>query len=443
MKRTAGPQQQSAEAARQAAEQLRQAASLMSDTQQQQATGKLDSLSRESDRLSKEEHAQADRVRGLAAQPGPTDQSQYAARLQQRNRLAEDRQQLSDDLSRLQTNVRNAARQLAPTQPQASSKLRDALGGMDQTDLTNRVQRTADWLRRGINPNSNGTEEGIGKGLEQLSQQIHQAQQGLGAGKPSPEQQTAALDHVERFRDQIESLTGRGQNSPAGRSGQQGQGGQPGQGGQGQAGQGRQGAQQGQGQAQGQSQSGQGNGPGSQQAASGQPGQGAGINQRTGNQVAQNGLSGDLGNRNAGGGGVGTIYNNINTGNNHFDRTGRPLAPDNSPLPPDSESTYRQGLAELNELHHLAQNDPAALKEVQDLVRQMQQLDPRRFPGNPLMVEQLHAEVLRGVDKLELQLRHDADDQTTGQVRTTKEPAIPPGYEDAVAEYFRRLGKGQ
>jgi len=167
------------------------------------------------------------------------------------------------------------------------------------------------------------------------------------------------------------------------------------------------------------------------------------MNQRTGNQVATDGRSGDLGNRNAGGGAVGTIYNNINTGNNHFDRSGRPVTPDNSPSPADSESTYRQGLAELNQLHHLAQNDPAALKEIQDLVRQMQGLDPRRFPGNPLMVEQLHAEVLRGVDKLELQLRHDADDQTPGQVRTTKAPPIPPGYEEAVADYFRRLGKGQ
>ena len=37
-------------------------------------------------------------------------------------------------------------------------------------------------------------------------------QQGLGPGKPSEGQgqQTAALDHVERFRSQIESLTGRG-----------------------------------------------------------------------------------------------------------------------------------------------------------------------------------------------------------------------------------------
>ena len=154
-------------------------------------------------------------------------------------------------------------------------------------------------------------------------------------------------------------------------------------------------------------------------------------------------MSGDVGNWRSGGGAVGTAWNNINTGNNHFDSSGRAAAPDNSPIPADPEATYRQGLSELNELHHLAQNDPTALKEIQDLVREMQRLDPKRFPGNPAMVEQLHTEVLSGVDKLELQLRHDSADQTSGQVRTTKEPPVPPGYEEAVAEYFRRLGKGQ
>jgi uncharacterized phage infection (PIP) family protein YhgE len=229
MKQSAG-QQQSSEAARRAADQLRQAAGLMSGAQQQQATGKLDSLSRESDRLSKEERAQADRIRGMTGQSGVTNQEQYSARIQQRNKLAEDRQQLSDDLAQLEKNLRNSARELAPTQPQSASKLRDALGGVDQTDLTNRVQRSADWLRRGVNPNSNGMEEGIGKGLEQLSQQVREAQQGLGPAKPgqgtSPGgEQTAALDDVERFRDQVESLTARGQNS-LGR--QPGQGQQPG-----------------------------------------------------------------------------------------------------------------------------------------------------------------------------------------------------------------------
>jgi hypothetical protein len=99
-------------------------------------------------------------------------------------------------------------------------------------------------------------------------------------------------------------------------------------------------------------------------------------------------------------------------------------------------------MTELSQLHHLAQNDPAALKEIEKLEQEMQRLDPRRFPGNPALVEQLHTEVLSGVDRLELQLRHDADGQP-GQVRTSKETSVPPGYEEAVADYFRRLSKGQ
>jgi len=425
MKQSAG-QQQSGEAARRAADQLRQAAGLMSGAQQQQATGKLDSLSRESDRLSKEERAQADRIRGMAGQSGASNQEQYSARMQQRNKLAEDRQQLSDDLAQMEKNLRNASRELAPTQPQSASKLRDALGGMDQTDLTNRVQRSADWLRRGVNPSTNGMEEGIGKGLEQLSQQVHEAQQGLGHAKPgqgtSPGgEQTAALDHVERFRDQVESLTARGQNSLSRQSGQQpGQGERPGQGTQ-------------------QGQTSQGNNQGSWSSRGGPGAQIGG-----GNQVAQDNLSGDLGNRTPDGGAVGTALNNINTGNNRFDKNGRAaVGPDNSPAPADPERTYQQGLAELSQLHHLAQNDPVALKQIQELAREMQRLDPRRFPGNPIMVEQLHAEVLSGVDRLELQLRHDSDGATPGQVRTTKEPQIAPGYEEAVADYYRRLSKGQ
>jgi hypothetical protein len=429
MKRSSAGQQQGNQAAQQAADQLRQAAGLMGSAQQQQASGKLDSLSREADRLSKEAHKQADRVRDYAskassaANGGSGEQPDYAARMQERNKLAQDRQQLSDDLSQLEKNLRNAARELAPTQPQSAGKLRDALGGMDQTDLTNRVQRTADWLRRGINPNSNGTEEGITKGLDQLSQQVKQAEQGLGPGKAAPGQQgqgqgeqSAALDQLDRLRGQVESLTAQRQNGR--------QGGQPGQSGQQQSGQPRQ------------------SGQGGQQGQGYQAGQlGRENGQRGGTQVAQDGLSGDLGNRQAGGGGVATAWNNINTGNNHFDRSGGPAAPATSAGLGDPEATFRQGMDELSQLRHLAQNDPAAQKEIQDLVRDMQKLDPRRFPGNPALVEQLHTEVLGAVDKLELQLRHDQ--QIPSEARTTKEPAVPAGYEDAVADYYRRLGKGQ
>ena len=82
---------------------------------------------------------------------------------------------------------------------------------MDDADLDNRTQRTADWLRRGINPNSNGTESDIAQGLDKLSQQLQQAQKGIGQGKFSqpgtaPGDQTAALNQIERLREQIESM---------------------------------------------------------------------------------------------------------------------------------------------------------------------------------------------------------------------------------------------
>jgi len=71
----------------------------------------------------------------------------------------------------------------------------------------------------------------------------------------------------------------------------------------------------------------------------------------------------------------------------------------------------------------------------------MQKLDPRRFPGNPAMVDELYARVLTAADKLELQLRRDPDSSRIAEVRSEDPLAVPPGYQAAVADYFRRLSK--
>jgi hypothetical protein len=437
MRRAGGQQdgQQSSEQARRAAEQLRDATSLLGGAQKEQASGKLDSLAREAGRLSKEENAQAGRIQSLATpqdEQGGSSPAQMASRSQDIRKLAEDRQRLSDDLSHLEKGLRDTARELAPNQPDTSSKLRDALSEMDQSDLGNRVQRTADWMRRGINPNSNGTEGEIASGLKKLSDQVRQAQQGMGTGRDSQGRsgqgtETAALNHVDRLRSEIQSLSrGQGQEGQRSRQGTQQarsgqQPGQPGQSGQAQGGQ-QSGGQQAGGQ--------QGGRPGGQRDV-------GGGDRRAGN-------SGDIGNDNPRGGGGGIVTYNVNTGNNKFDQTARRAnAPDNIPAPADTERTIHQGLQELNQLRQSAKNDPAALREIQDLVKEMQQLDPSRFPGNPAMVEQLHTQVLNDVDKLELQLRRNSDDQQPGQVRTSKTPTVPTSYQDAVAEYYRRLGKEQ
>jgi hypothetical protein len=85
-------------------------------------------------------------------------------------------------------------------------------------------------------------------------------------------------------------------------------------------------------------------------------------------------------------------------------------------------------------------DDQQAAKDVEALTRQMQNLDPSRFPGNPAMVEQMHREVLSTVDRLELELEHA---NASTDARTGKPETIPSGYQEQVADYYRRLSKKQ
>ena len=104
-----------------------------------------------------------------------------------------------------------------------------------------------------------------------------------------------------------------------------------------------------------------------------------------------------------------TVWGNINTGNNQYGparRSRHPTIP--SANPADTEHTFQQELRELNQLRQMVKGDPQAAKEAEELARQMQNLDPRRFPGNPEIVEQMHREVLSSLDRLELALQRNA-----------------------------------
>jgi hypothetical protein len=404
MKRTAGSQSDNA-AGQQAADDLRQASNLLAGTQQQLASGKVDSLAHEAGRLAQQEHEQAERINKFASsQPSDanaTDLDRSMARLRERDSLAKERQQLSDDLSNLQKNLRDTARELAPTQPGVAQKLRDALTEMDESDMDNRVQRTADWLRRGINPNANGTENEIAQGLQKLNQQLQQAEKGIDQGKPGQRDagqadQTAALDQVERLRRQLDGMTpSRDNNGQASHNGQ--------------------------------NQGGQDNQRNGQQARNGSGQPGGDLGDRSGDV-----RDGDRRGAN------GTVWGNINTGNNRYGQPGHSEPQDTSGNPADTERTYEQSMRALNNLRKMVQNDPQAAKEVEELARQMQRLDPGRFPGNPEMVEQMHREVLSSIDRLELQLERD---RGSTDARTGKTDTVPTGYQESVADYYRRLSK--
>lgn len=434
MRRGAG-QQQNQDAARQAADQLRQAANLLAGSHQQLASSKLDSLAEEAAKLRDEERSQAEQIDKLAAQPSnrnPADLSGMMDRLHARDRLAQQRQQLSDDLSQLSRNMREGARVMAPHERDAAKQLRDALTEMDSSDLDNRVQRSADWLRRGINPNSNGTEEQIAQGLSKLQQQLETARHVI--GKAQPEQDTsssrdegATLNAIERLRRQVESLSRARQGQKTGESGERGQ---------------RSGAEQAR--------------SGTNRVTSAQGSPNVAGDQAAGHSTSGNSsrdlsrggspAPGDLGGQrrdtrnNDASGADSTVWGNINTGNNAYGAPGQRSEPGSpSTNPADAERTLQQGMRQLNELRNMVKADPQASQEVERLAREMQRLDPRRFPGNPEVVEQMHRELLGAIDRLELEV----EDNSTGaaQSRTGRSDSIPAGYQDAVAEYFRTLSK--
>ena len=423
-------QNQDSAEARRAAQRLQDATNLLGSMQQQQASGRLDSMASEADRLAAEQRDQADRMRKLLSDAASADESGQAPQdlWNQASKLARDRQQLADDLAALEKQARDAARNLASTQRGAASKLRDALGNLDQEDLQTRLQRSADWLRRGIAPNSLAAEEGITSDLQRFGDQVRQAQQALGAGQQQDQGQDAqaAIDRLERLRNQMAGITR--DMGAAGRPGQQGSG---------------------------QNRNGQ-NGEAGQFAQNGQPGQRGGDSGQNNGRLSRNGTP-DGG---AGGGpasgrvgddyirGYGQRYGGARGGNNNWwvdtgnnSNLPQPVAPDNSPLPPDPERSYQQSLDSLNQLRPTVENDPETARELQELIREMQQLDPKRFPGNPALFEQLHTQVLNDVDKLELQLQRKLDDKQSGQIRSANPMPMPAGYQDAVADYFRRLSK--
>jgi hypothetical protein len=54
----------------------------------------------------------------------------------------------------------------------------------------------------------------------------------------------------------------------------------------------------------------------------------------------------------------------------------------------------------------------------------------------------MHQQLISNVDALELQLRRQLDESRGGTIRNTDPTKVPAGYQDSVAEYYRKLSGG-
>jgi hypothetical protein len=393
---------------------LREATDLLGGLEQQDASGRLNSMAQTADQLAAQQKKQADRVRDLMSQVNAAraagKQPTYPSP-EEIDKMVNDRQKVSDDLGHLTQQMRSEARELAPSQPAASNKLRSALDGMDENDLGTRLQRSSDWLRRGNF--SDPLETALTSDLQKLGQQVKDAARALGSAQHASKDAAInrAMDDLSRLRDQLSGLGGNPNSQPGqgqpGRSGQSG--GQPGQSGQ-------------------------------QQGQNGQAGQGG---QRGGSQANGVGdrLAGPVGNPGGGAGGRDrNAFGAWDTGNTRI--SGRAVTPQQGLNPADTQREIDQGLNLLNQVRAVVQDNPEAEQQLQSLIEQMRNLDPSRFPGNPGLVEQMHQQLVSGVDALELQLRRALDENRGGTIRNADPTKVPAGYRDSVADYYRRLSAG-
>ncbi len=348
--RRATSQRASAADARRAADRLREATDLLGRMQQQDATGRLNSMAQTAEQLAAQQKQQADHVRDLVAQQSAARASGRPANNpseREIDKMVDDRQKVTDDLQRLTQQIRGASRELAPTQPAASSKLRNALEGMDDSDLNTRMQRSSDWLRSG--DFSDPLEAGLTSDLQKMGQQVREAARALGGGEhvSKDAEINRAMDDLSRLRDQLAGLGGPPNSQlgaqPNSQSGQGQPGGQPLQSGQ-------------------LSRNGQ---PGQQQGQSGQPGGQPAQNGQGGQQGGQRGgQAGGVGNRfagpvgNAAGGGIDRKGGNLNGGYDPGNTriSGRAVAPQQGPNPADTQREIEQGLNLLNQVRSAVQD---------------------------------------------------------------------------------------
>ena len=104
------------------------------------------------------------------------------------------------------------------------------------------------------------------------------------------------------------------------------------------------------------------------------------------------------------------------------------------------EQAYRESLRDLNQMRDFVRQNPDVQGDYSNLSRA---LNPGYTSNDAELSQRLNHEVLPQMERLELELRRKLEDKNSDQVRSAGSETVPPGYSDAVADYFRKLSKSK
>jgi len=168
--------------------------------------------------------------------------------------------------------------------------------------------------------------------------------------------------------------------------------------------------------------------------------QGGNPNQQGGqNQQGSSGPQGGGGNPSYGG-----ARNGYNNNGNPYGGPGYYGNDDprhSAPVRPEQfQSTYNDTMRSLKQLEQQQGNDPNMARDLQNLIKEMQRLNPYTYANDPLLADRINQALMGNVQQLEMELRRKVEEQNgTGSVRSPGNEKVPAGYADKVADYYRKL----
>jgi hypothetical protein len=319
--------------------------------------------------------------------------------------FAERKNELQRELEALEQDIERVAQQFRDQTPEASQALRDALADLQAMQTSQRLAYGAELIRRGAGAQVAATESVTTSALRDLERNTEDAMTVASSEAVGGEQQQAdpnaeLVAELQSLRRQLAELT-----QQDARNGQQGRDGR-----------GRENAQ---------DQGEQGGGQDGQQ-----PG---------GAQAGGNFRGGAFGGREFGPGGPGGFYDPLRAG------VWDPRNFANWQNPESIQEARRQLQDASRELLTLGNRLRAEGLSDEELraVRELGEALRGSFSGNPELIEQEFQALVNLTEQLELKLAGAQDASESSAVRAAAPAQIAQGFEDAVAEYFRRLSESQ
>jgi hypothetical protein len=414
-----GDPQQNQRAIEQARRQLQQALQQLTAERQAAAAQSFQNLAERSKELYEGQRQVASDLQKALQQlgNGPQQNGRRSLDDQKAEDIANRRYDLQKELEKLEEDIQKVAQQFRNQTPDASAELNKALADLQAVQAGARLGYGADAILRGAGAQVSATDTVTTSALRDLQRSTEEAQAlankeavaGQG-GTPDPNAELVA--QLQSLRRQLSDLTQ--QANQNGRGNQQGQPGQQGQGQQGQPGQ------QGQG----------------QQAGEGQGQANANGGAQPGGQFGANG--GSFGP----GGGGGGFYD---------PRRGGVWDPRNRAFwnNPENVEQARQQLQDasrdlLNRSADLLKGDTQGRKLSDEEIKAVRALgDALRgsITGNPALIDQELQGLVNLTEQLELKLASGTSGAERAAVRAEAPVPPAPGFEEAIAEYYRRLSR--